>query len=192
MSPISDFGYFQIELRASETDAYPTLSDINYFLHDLNLLYEFSRVIVDRKYDKYHFSRFFTYRNRRRVEPDDQLRIQRLTKESPLLIIVVVAAVPSAATAIWALTQTIEKIANFSLNRDILKLNREKLRRELAGHIPPADSQQYVPYDQFVELVHVREAEYTYDKIEQHLNDNPIRIREIDVTYVPVLPPKKE
>ena len=102
MPPISDFGFFQIEFRALETDDYPTFSDVNYFLHDLNLLYEFSRVIVDRKYGEYRFSRFFAYRNRRRVEPDDQLRIQRISQESPLLVIAVIAAIPSAAAAVAA------------------------------------------------------------------------------------------
>ena len=192
MPPVSDFGFFQIELRASEGDDYPTFSDINYFLHDLNLFYEFSRVIVDPKYRDYRFSRFFAYRNRQRIEPDDQLRIQRLAQESPLEIAAIVAAGPSAATTIWILIQAFEKIANYSLSRDILKLTREKLRRELAGPGTPTDGAPEITYDRFTEQVHIREAEYTYGKIEQHLNDSPIRIREIEVKYVRELPPKKK
>lgn len=189
MPPTSDFGFFQLELRVNDTDDYPIFSDLNYFLLDLDLLYEFSRVMVDPKYAEYRFSRFFMYRNRRRVEPDDQLRIQRLTQESPLQLVAVVAAIPAAATAIWVVVQTWEKIANFQLNRDILKLNREKLRRELAR---PADAMAEVNYEQFVERVRMREAEYMYDRIEHHVAQNPIRIREIDVTYVRELPPKNK
>ncbi len=192
MPPVSEFGFFRIELRASETDDYPTFSDIDYFLHDLNLLYEFSRVIVDPKYKDYRFSRFFAYRNRRRVEPDDQLRVQRLSHESPLEIAAVVIAGPSAATTIWILIQTFEKIANFSLNRDILKLTREKLRRELATHTTGSERVLEPDYDRFTEQVHIREAEYIYDKIEQHLGESPIRIRDVEATYIRELPPKKK
>lgn len=172
MPPVSDFGFFQLILHANETDDYPAFSDVNYFLHDVNLLYEFSRVIVDPKYREYRFSRFFVYRNRRRIESGDQLRIQRLTQESPLEIAAVVAAVPAAATSLWILIQVFEKIANFSLNRDILKLTREKLRRDLA--IPPISSNAppELTYERFVEQVHVREAEYSYDKIEEHLRES--------------------
>lgn len=192
MPPLSDFGFFQIELRASETDDYPAFSDVNYFLHDMNLLYEFSRVIVDPKYRDYRFSRFFVYRNRQRVEPDDQLRLQSLTQESPLEIAAIVAAAPSAAATIWILIQAFDKISNYSLNRDILKLSREKLRRELAGPLTSTDGSAEITYDRFAKQVHIREAEYTYGKIEEHLQENPIRIRDVDVTYVRELPSKKE
>jgi len=110
------------------------------------------------------------------------------------VVIAVVAAIPSAATAIWVLAQTFEKIANFSLNRDILKLTREKLRRDLATHEPSTGAIPEVNYEQFVERVRVRdpETEYTFTKIERHLKDSPIRIREIDLSYVRELPSKKK
>ncbi len=178
----SEFGYFQILLRANETDDYPALIDLTYFLHDLNLLYEFSRVVVDPKYSDYRFSRFFAYRNRRRIEPSDQLSVERLSKESPLLIIAVVAALPSAAATLWALVQIFEKIANFGLNREILRLNRDKLKKELQEPVkvdlPPA-SESLIQ-----ERIHIREAEYIYEMIERHLQGSPIRIREIEVKFM--------
>jgi len=184
----SEFGYYQIELRTNDGDNYPALTDISYFLHDFNLFYEFTRVIADPKYRNYHFSRFFTYRNRRRIDEPDQLSVERLSKESPLLIIVAVAALPSAAGTIWALVQIFEKIANLGLNREILKLNRDKLRRELQEpHSGPIGVSQNGDVT-FREQIHIREAEYIYERIERHLGENPIRIREIEVTYTRQLP----
>jgi hypothetical protein len=192
MPPISDFGFFQIEFRAREADDYPTLPDVNYFLHDLNLLYELTRVISDAKYRDFHFSRFFAYRNRQRIETDDQLRIQRLSQESPLTVVAVVAAVPSAAVTILALVQVLEKIANFSLKRDILKLTRDKLRSELAKAPAPHVDLSGANFERFVEQVHIREAEYIYDKVADHLRENPVQIREIEITYVRGLPRKTD
>jgi hypothetical protein len=190
MPPTSDAGFFQIELRARDADDYPALPDINYFLHDLNLLYEFSRVIVDSKYRDYRFSRFFAYRNRRRIDPVDQLRVERLRQQSPLSIVAIVVAAPSAAATIWVVVQALEKIANFALNRDILRLTREKLRIELAKARISEREVPEMPYVRFVEQVRIREATYTYEKIETHLRENPVHVFEIEITYVRELPRK--
>lgn len=179
----AEFGYYQIQLRGNDDDYYPALTDVAYFLNDLNLLYEFSRVIVDPKYGDYQFTRFFAYRNRHRVDAADQLIVEHLSKESPLLVIGVVAALAAAAPTLWVFVQIIEKIVNFRLNREILKLNRDKLRREL---LEPRDHPVDVSKatdDVFREQIRIREAEYTYERIERHLAENPIRIGEIDVTF---------
>lgn len=189
----SQTGYFLFELRATEADEYPSLADVHYFLHDLNLLYELVRVVADPKYRHYEFSRFFAYRNRQRIDPDDQLRIERLRQESPLDVVVVVAALPAAATTIWIVIQILEKLWNMTLNREILKLNREKLRRELEQPRAEAPAKPGLMQEAaFREEVTIREAEYTLDRIEAHLSENPIRIREIEVTYVRELPPKAD
>jgi hypothetical protein len=190
MLPRSDFGFFQIDVHCKDGD-YPSLSGIAYFLHDFNLLYEFSRIVEDPKYRDYRFSRFSVYRNRRRIDPNDQLVVRRLTRESPLEFIAAVAALPAAATAIWVLVQTFEKIWNMPVNHDILKLNREKLKRELEGqtNAPPlSEGSEH----RFREQLRYREAEYFYERIEHHLADNLIRVAEIDVTYTRELPPKAE
>jgi hypothetical protein len=118
----------------------------------------------------------------------NKLSIERLSKESPLLILAVVAALPAAATTIWALAQTFEKVANFPLNREILKLNRDKLRQELQGPHPPVANVLGMTDANFIERVHIREAEYTYERIERHLEGNPVRVREIEVRYTRHLP----
>src|SRR5215471_17199909 len=96
----SDFGYFQIALRCDEGD-YPALSDVTSFLYDFNLLYEFSRMVIDSKYEGVKLSRSSGYRNRKRLWPEDRLEIERLRIESPIELITVVAAGPSAAMTLW-------------------------------------------------------------------------------------------
>lgn len=188
----AEFGYYQIEFRGDGDDSYPALTDLAYFLNDLNLLYEFSRVIVDPKYRDYQFTRFFAYRNRHRVDPADQLVVGHLSKESPLLLVAVVAATAAAAPTVWVVVQIVEKIVNFRLNREILKLNRDKLKKELLE--PRREPQQQLvdvseaTDDAFREQIHIREAEYTYERIERHLAENPVRIREIEVTFTRELP----
>src|SRR3989442_11733767 len=109
MPQTSDFGYFQIALLGKEDD-YPSLIDISSFLYDFNLLYEFSRIVVDPRYAGYRFSRYSTYRNARRISSADRLEIERLRVESPIELITIVAAVPVAAGALWVLVQSFERI----------------------------------------------------------------------------------
>lgn len=187
----SDFGYFQIALRGDEGD-YPALTDISSFLHDFNLLYEFSRVIVDPKYEGYRFSRFSTYRNNRRVEPGDQLEIQSLRIESPIELITIVAATPVAAATLWVLVQTAEKIANFSLNRDILKLQREKLRKELESAHGDVPRQVRESDAAFSDQVHTREAEHHFDRLEKRLAETPVRVKELEITHIRELPARRD
>jgi hypothetical protein len=187
MVATSDTGYFRIELQASEESEYPALTDISYFLHDFNLLYEFSRIIVDPKYRDHNFSRFSAYRNRHRIDADDQLGIETLSHKSPLLVIAVIGAVAAGAGALWAVTQAFEKIANFRVNRDIMIMNREKLRRELEESAISAPQVLNFP---FRERLREREAAYFYEKVERHLEQNSIQITRISVSYVRALPPK--
>jgi hypothetical protein len=185
MLPKSDSGYFQIHLTAGEKeDDYPALTDVDYFLHDFNLLYELSHIVVDPKYSDYKFTRFFPYRNRRRIAAPDQLAVERLSYESPLELVTLVMALPSVAATIWVVVQTMEKIADRKIKREILELTRDKLRRELQA---PNGMELAAPQgldESYREQIRIRGAEYHYETIEKHLQQNPIRISRIDVTYV--------
>ncbi len=187
----SDFGYFRITLRGDESD-YPAVSDISSFLYDFNLLYEFSRVVVDPAYEGYRFSRYSGYRNAKRVSLDDRLEIESLRIGSPIWLIMIVAAAPAAAMTLWVMTQTFDKIANFRLNREILKLQRDKLKRELWA--APGNAPAELPESEvsFREQLHAREADYYFGRVEQHLQESPVRIKEIDITYVRELPKKRK
>jgi hypothetical protein len=191
MPRASDFGYFQISLRGEESD-YPALTDISYLLYDFNLLYEFSRIIVDPKYEGYKFSRYSGYRNAKRVLLDDRLEVESLRVESPFLLITILIAAPAAIGTLWVLTQTLEKIVNFPINRDILKLQRDKLRKELQSS--DADGASAAPESEarFRERLRIREAEYYFGRVEQHLSASPISVREIEITQVRELPDKHD
>jgi len=93
MLPPSDTGYLEIRV-ATQNVEYPTLSDIGYFTHDFNLLYEFLRVKSDPSYRDFGFNRFFVYRNQHRIDPEDRLYIRHISQESPPHIDAVVLALP--------------------------------------------------------------------------------------------------
>jgi len=171
----------RIEVLAREGASPPPLSSIAYFLNDLNLLYEFSRIIADPKYKEYRFSRFSLYRNRKRIDEVDQLKVKRLNHDSPLGVTGVVGFTAAGATALWLLTQSIERIANAGINRDILKLQREKLTRELRTAAPSEAPLPWGAADVEHELRR-READRLFERIVDHLRQNPIQIVQVNVT----------
>jgi hypothetical protein len=177
-----DFGYFQIRLRGEE-GGYPALIDISSFLYDFNLLYEFSRLVVDPKYVEYKFSRFSSYRNAQRLSSEDRLGVESLHVGSPIEILAIVLAMPSSAGALWAFTQVFEKIANFRINRDILKLQREKLKKELQA--PPVQPPAALDtYDGFREQLHTREADYYFGRVEKHLRESAVHVTEFEIGHI--------
>ena len=119
---------------------------------------------------------------------DDRLRVVTLRHESPIVLIAVVAAVPPAVGAIWGVVQIVEKIANFPLNRDILKLQRDKLRKELG----PTNTDAVMPLDEetFRHQLQIREGIYYYDRTGKRLQGSSIRITEFEITTIRHLPPK--
>lgn len=187
----SDFGYFRLTLRGDE-GGYPALNDISAFLYDFNLLYEFSRVVVDPKYGRVKLSRFSGYRNRKQLFPEDRLEIESLRIESPIALVAIVAAGPVVAATLWALTQTMEKIVKFSLNRDILKLQRDKLKRELETSAPSSVAPSLPESDAgFREQPHVREADRYFDRVGRRLEESSVHVKEIEITHVRELPSKR-
>jgi hypothetical protein len=185
----SNFGYFQIAIRGEENH-YPALIDVSSFLYDLNLLYEFSRIVIDPQYAQRTLSSFSGYRNSKRVHPEDRLELQSLRIESPFELITIVAAAPAAAMTLWVLAQALEKVVNFPLNREILKLQRDKLRKELQS--TPDNEPQEMPEsdERFREQLHIREVDGYFGRVEQRLHDSPVQVREIEVVYVRELPAK--
>jgi hypothetical protein len=121
--------YFSIRLTAGEAP-FPTLVDITNFLYDFNILYEIARLTTDPTYSHFRFSRFVFYRKGRPLELSDRLRIQSISLGSPLLILAVLGAVPTAVGAVWGLVQIADKLTNAPLNRRKLKAEIEKLERE--------------------------------------------------------------
>jgi hypothetical protein len=153
------------------------------------MIYEFIRVIVDEKYAGYKFSRFSGYRNSRRIDPQDQLLVYRLRKESPLYTALLTLASYPAAKAIKIMVETLERLVNARVRHKILKLKAAKLERELAT--PAAsESPRIIEADAhfLAEQLRAREGEYFFTRIERHLQENPIRLTGIDVKHLPAMP----
>src|SRR5882762_662696 len=94
-----DFGpVFRLSLVAEESDRLPLFADTAFFLNDVNLLYEFSWLIVDPDYKNYHFSRLSE--DRPHLLRDDKLIVESLAQESPIAFTVVIPALPAVAGAI--------------------------------------------------------------------------------------------
>ncbi|MBV9888496.1 MAG: hypothetical protein JO119_18285 [Acidobacteria bacterium] len=205
-------GYFEFRVITSEED-YPELSEISYFLHDLNLLYEFTRIETDPAYSGYRFSRFFGYRNRSRLVEADRLHIERLNHQSPFELVAIVTATSVVAGALWVLVQTIEKLVNLGPNRELLKLNVEKIKAELnkapaskAVHElqetgllvskdlgrPSAQIDRVLTANIEDRLSAVDEKEAQRRTIERHLSESPIRVIRIEIEYVEFPRKKKQ
>jgi hypothetical protein len=103
------------------------LLDISSMLYDLELTHDYSVITANKElYSNYHFNRFFWYRKGRPILKEHRIRALKIVKESPLIIEVVI---PSLG-AIWILLQIFEKISNWNLNKEKLRLEVDKLHRE--------------------------------------------------------------
>src|SRR5215472_13272965 len=127
---------FSLQLSGDERDDFPALSEVAYFLNDLNLLYEYTRLLVDPKYENYRFSKRSSERNAGRISWEDQLYVRQISKQSPIALGLILKETAIAVPIIWIFTQTLDKIWNWRVDRDIKLMQREKLRMELAGTSP--------------------------------------------------------
>jgi hypothetical protein len=172
---------YLIKLTGEETDRPISLADTTYFLNDFNLLYEFSRLIVDPKHEGYKFSRFSVGRNEHRLSWEDQMRIRSLRQESPISLIVIVAAVPAAAAAIVKVLEVIDRIRNWRVDHQLRQLQLQKLLKDL-GFAEPNLS--FEPTTPFVKQVRKRRATRYLRDIEEKLASSRIRITDIETGFV--------
>lgn len=189
----------QINLRGDE-DQLPKLLDLTSFLYDFNLLYEFVRLGVDERYFGYTFSQYSWNRKGRPIRDEDRLRVFRLQHESPIHLVTIAIATPSAIAAVWGVLQIVEKISNWPLNREILKLQRDKLRMEVAalqaetaGEAKPAvqtkgavqvPPESLVSENSFRLQLEGREAAYFIDRTVNRLEHGVVRVREIEIDII--------
>lgn len=149
----------------------PFLLDISSLLYDFELLHDLSLILCAEEYIDYKFSRFFWFRNRRPIRKQHRLRASRITKESPLTVELILAGITVVSGALWALLQAIEKIRNWSLSREKLQREIEKLKSEI----------------RLVELerkVREREADLVYDPLVKRLEDLPFKLADLKLEAV--------
>ncbi|MDK2782044.1 MAG: hypothetical protein PWR13_1072 [Archaeoglobi archaeon] len=144
----------------------PYLIDISSLLYDLELLHDFSLLIYMDEYREYKFTQYFWYRKGRPLKSKHKIRAIRIIKESPLTIELIFGGI----AAFWGLVQAIERIMNWRLNRQKLKLEVEKLERELKMVNIELERRLYE-----------RQAWETFNSLLRRLESNPIKLEDIEV-----------
>ena len=104
-----------------------SLLDFSSVLYDVNLLHDVVVLSLLPEYKKYKFSQYFWYRRGRPLHENHRLLLKRIRSESPIELVTVIAAAAASVGILWALLQSIEKIANWELNRQKLELEVENL-----------------------------------------------------------------
>ncbi len=170
-----------IQLRLTGDEAsIPTLFELTNFFYDFNLVYEIGRLATDPKYEGKSFSRHALYRNGRPLEDQDRLLVRHLRQESPLALVAEIAGIASLGVgAVWVVVQTIEKISNWRLNREKLKEELKKLRRENeAANAPVVIMEE----EQATVRLRQKHAVRLLDNIDKRLAGSAIKVRDLDIT----------
>jgi hypothetical protein len=107
---------------------------------NVDLLYDFTLLLLNPRYSQVSFTEPAT-ELLQQIEPDDRLGLIVLEHHSPLLFIAAIPLVAAGAAAVWALTQSFEKIANLGLKRRLLKANVAKAEAE--ARIAAVNAQLY-------------------------------------------------
>jgi hypothetical protein len=151
----------------------PFLLDISSLLYDLELLYDIAVIISLDEYADYKFTRFFWYRNGRTIKDEYRIRTIRIIKDSPLTIELIFGAIE----AFWLLIQAIEKIDNWRLNRQKLKLEVGKMRKE--NQIATINVMKGIL--ELEKLLKERQALDTFNSLKKRLESNPIKLQDIEI-----------
>jgi hypothetical protein len=177
--------YIQLEV-VGDGAPYPPLIEVSSFIYDLNFAYELSLLATDPSHGNYVFSEETWYRTHRPIPHEQQLNTLKVQHESPLLLVAAVAALPATIGAIWGLVQIVEKVANFSLNRENLKLQVEKLRKEVA-----TQNEKIKPLPEVHEILAQRDGDFLFQQTIKRLSGNTLQITHFDITVVPKLPAQR-
>ena len=152
----------------------PLLRDVTNLLYDLDLAYEFGVLLTEREYRKFKFSQYFWFRKGRPISDEHRLQADRIALQSPLDLGVVAASLGG----IWILLQIIERVQNWSMAREKLQLEVEKLRRESAA----AHDEMINKYsDDFNELVRRREAGGISNRIVHRLDESDFKLKQLEL-----------
>jgi hypothetical protein len=179
---------FLIRLIADEASEVVNLSDLSAFFYDTNLLYELIRLSDDEKYGGYRISQFSLYRNRRKLDTEDQMFVYRLRKESPVEAILGISAlVISAATALKLLVDVFEKIWNIPVNRRILLATASRLEGENREHEAlPESASRYGSIDR-QGSDRDQPPGYYIDRVIRRLEKSPIKMMRVQVKQANLL-----
>lgn len=149
----------------------PLLLSLSSLLYDLELAHDLATIVSYRDYDSTRLATpFFYYRTGRHLRPEHMVRASRITKQSPLTLELVIAAVGG----LWVLLQMFDKVSNWSLNRQKLRLEVEKLRRE--GEIKRLELDE-----KYEARMQRREAQQIEQQLVTRLQKSEFKLVDIDV-----------
>lgn len=173
MNPNDEYVILTLKFRE---DRYPFLTEISTLLYDLALVNDLSAILAFEEYDNYQFSRYFYFRNHKRVSDNHKLRTASISKHSPLLIEII-----GAVGAIWAFVQLIEKVGNWKLNKKKLDLEIQKLGRELAL----TDVQILEKINELEQRIRGRQAGEVFRQLVRRLERAPIVLEDVEIRKAP-------
>ncbi len=161
-----------------EVEKKPYFLSISSLFYDFELLHDLSLLIYAEDYYDHIFSRYFWYRGGRPLKDKHRLRAIRIIKESPLTVELILNIAAISSGAIWVITQAIEKIGNWKLNRGKLKLQIKKLRKEI----------NILNYDGKLKIIEMekklqeRDCLIIFNSLIRRLESNSIRLKDMDLT----------
>jgi len=161
-----------------EDEKKPYFLDVSSLFYDFELLHDFSLLLYAEEYYYYQFSQYFWYRRGRPLKDEHRLRTLKIIKESPLTVELLLSIVAVSSGAIWVIVQAIEKIGNWKLSREKLKLEVEKLRYE--KNIRYYDEQK--ARIEMENKLRERECWEIFNSLLKRLEINPIKLKDIDLT----------
>lgn len=185
-----DQGYFRIAIRGTEGENLP-LEVVTKFLYEFNLLYEMSRLVVDPRYEAYKITQATSSRVVNRLWENDKLYLEKLRVNSPLDLNLVLNATQVGLAAINAVLTAISLRQNRSNRRD-----NEVLFSRQDADSPKQVNQEIVftdsglqlrlpppPDENFREKLQIRRATKHFDRERSRLEESPVRVEEVTITY---------
>jgi len=186
--------YFLIRVLGAAED-YAPLFDVATSLYDFNMLYEVIHQALDPNYKPRKFTRYLTFRNRRRIPDEERLQTVLLRVESPPELVVALNAfrLPLTLTALGVffhyLPQGIdglseafdllEKIRNRHLNRRLLeaqvRIAERDAREGISDALTPEGGQV---------LLDEKEATPLVEWASHRLQSGRIRIVRLELEFI--------
>lgn len=108
-----------------------SIESLSSILNDLNLLNNCLVLSVEKEYSDYKFSPSFYLNNKKVIKNIHKLYLNKISYNSPLSLEIIIPLAASIAGIPWLILQSIEKIRNWKLNREKLKIEVEKGRLDL-------------------------------------------------------------
>jgi hypothetical protein len=172
-------GPIYLQVTWADPHAHPMYaSDLVGALWHIELLYDFAVLLAHPAYQDVDLSRpqeFFTA-GWLSLADEHRLQVDSVEHHSPLLFLALIPAVAAGAGAIWAITQTAEKVANFRLNRRKLRAEVTKAEAEAKLAQAAADSAEYQ------QLLDRRRANATADELSIQIQASAMRVTNAELT----------